>query len=252
MEYYGENSNSSFINSTIARTSGQTTVSLLNHFMDTLHLSNCIVWGLQAPHQVTVSGTSDRWGILEIGYSDLKGGQKGIMADTNSFIAWGEGNIDQEPLFAGSGGHPFELSDASPCLDAGTPDTTGLSLPAWDLMGNYRLWDGDGNGDTIIDMGAYEFGSVGMGEEESAVGSWQLAVIIYPNPASSLITVKCDELLTNCTFTIYNLHGQEMLRQRITKTTMVIDISRLPSGIYFHRTSTIGHRPSAMGKLVKL
>jgi hypothetical protein len=250
MEYYGENSNSRFINSTIARTSGQSAVPLLNHFMDSLHVSNCIVWGLQAPYQVSVSGTSDRWGILEIGYSDLKGGQKGIKADTNSFIAWGEGNIDQEPLFAGSGGHPYELSDASPCIDAGTTDTTGLSLPVWDLMGNYRLWDGDGNGDTIIDMGAYEFGSVGMGADQLAVGSWQLAVIIYPNPASSLVTVEADGLLTNCTFAIYNLHGQELLRQRITQATTVIDISRLPSGIYFHRTRTTDNGQSEIGKLV--
>jgi hypothetical protein len=91
--------------------------------------------------------------------------------------------------------------------------------------------------------------TVGVGQ--LAVDSWQLAVIVYPNPASSLITVEADELLTNCTFTIYNLHGQEVLRQRITQETTVLDISHLPSGIYFYRTSTIDHRQSAMGNLVK-
>jgi hypothetical protein len=91
--------------------------------------------------------------------------------------------------------------------------------------------------------------TVGVGQ--LAVDSWQLAVIVYPNPASSLITVEADELLTNCTFTIYNLHGQEVLRQRITQETTVLDISRLPPGIYFYRISNIDNRQSATGKLVK-
>ena len=90
-----------------------------------------------------------------------------------------------------------------------------------------------------------------VGVDKSEVKGQRLKVNIYPNPASSLITVESDELLTNSTFTIYNLQGQELLLQRITQTTMVLDISHLPSGMYFYRTSNIEHRTSAMGKLVK-
>jgi hypothetical protein len=91
--------------------------------------------------------------------------------------------------------------------------------------------------------------TVGVGQP--AVGGQRSAVRIYPNPASSLITVECDELLTNSTFTIYNLQGQEMMRQRITQAKSVIDVSRLPSGMYFFLlTSHVSHLTTT-GKLVK-
>jgi hypothetical protein len=95
--------------------------------------------------------------------------------------------------------------------------------------------------------------TVGVGQ--SAVGSWRpvpeseanrgSAVMIYPNPASSLITVETDNLLTNCTFAIYNLQGQELLRQRITQATTVLDISRLPSGMYFYHLTPHASRLTA-------
>ncbi|MBS4060287.1 MAG: right-handed parallel beta-helix repeat-containing protein, partial [Bacteroidetes bacterium] len=66
--------------------------------------------------------------------------------NVGGYVAPGEGNISVEPLFHGTGAHPYQLSPGSPCIDAGTPDTTGLSLPLMDLLGNYRIWDGDGDG----------------------------------------------------------------------------------------------------------
>lgn len=73
-------------------------------------------------------------------YSDIEGGIRG------------EGCIDLDPFFVLDGGsHPFELLEASPCIDAGPPDTTGLELPPLDLAGRPRLVNGR------LDMGAYEF-----------------------------------------------------------------------------------------------
>ena len=62
----------------------------------------------------------------------------------------GEGNIDEDPLFVGSGGHPFALLADSPCVNAGAPDTSGLRLPLVDIAGEQRV-DED-----RIDIGAYE------------------------------------------------------------------------------------------------
>jgi hypothetical protein len=62
----------------------------------------------------------------------------------------GEGNIDEDPLFVGSGEHSYALSSASPCVNAGRPDTTGLGLPPLDLAGLLRVAAGR------VDMGAYE------------------------------------------------------------------------------------------------
>jgi predicted outer membrane repeat protein len=52
----------------------------------------------------------------------------------------------------------LRLTDGSPALDAGTPDTTGLGLPENDLTGGPRVVDNDGDGtnDPVVDLGAYE------------------------------------------------------------------------------------------------
>lgn len=64
----------------------------------------------------------------------------------------GEGVIDADPLFRDQPPHAFALGDESPCIDAGTPDTSGLSLPAHDLAGALRVQNGR------VDIGAYEGG----------------------------------------------------------------------------------------------
>ena len=60
-------------------------------------------------------------------------------------------NIQEDPLFIDPDNGDFHLQECSPCINAGTPDTTGLNLPVFDLDGNPRIVDG------IIDMGAYEY-----------------------------------------------------------------------------------------------
>ncbi|MBN2214173.1 MAG: right-handed parallel beta-helix repeat-containing protein [Bacteroidales bacterium] len=60
-------------------------------------------------------------------------------------------NIDADPQFVDTTNFDFHLSDYSPCINAGKSDTTGLSLPATDLDGNPRIFDGR------VDIGAYEY-----------------------------------------------------------------------------------------------
>jgi hypothetical protein len=72
-----------------------------------------------------------------------------------------------------------------------------LGLPPWDILGNHRIWDGDGNGSAIIDMGAYEYGSPPVGVEERIVAepSSHIALQSFPNPF-------CDQ--TNIRFSMSN------------------------------------------------
>ena len=72
---------------------------------------------------------------------------------------------------------------------------------------------------------------------------------IYPNPSSKNITVERPELIHKSLLTIINLNGQEIIRCQITEPTTTIDVSTLPSGIYFVRLT--GERTVHMGKLVK-
>ncbi|MDP8286180.1 MAG: cohesin domain-containing protein, partial [Candidatus Electryonea clarkiae] len=66
-------------------------------------------------------------------------------------------NIFLDPEFIDFYTSEFNLSQNSPCIDAGIPDTTGLNLPQFDMNGNPRVVDGNGDGLAIIDMGCYEF-----------------------------------------------------------------------------------------------
>ena len=133
-------------------------------------LVNCIFWN-DNPDEICLSGTSS----VSVTYSDIQGGWTGT------------GNIDSDPLFADTANADFSLTENSPCIDAGTPDTTGLNLPPWDILGNQRIWDGDGDEIAIIDMGAYEYGAppyTGIDDRVVSESKTRSFLHNYPNPFS--------------------------------------------------------------------
>ncbi len=68
----------------------------------------------------------------------------------------GATNIWGNPMFSNAAQDDYTLASASPCIDAGTPDVTGLNLPALDLGGLPRIVDGNGDNLAQIDMGCFE------------------------------------------------------------------------------------------------
>ncbi len=91
------------------------------------------------------------WGLNEefisrvtVSYSDIEGGQDaiGLRNEFADFI-WLDGNIDADPLFHNPDNRDYRLTEDSPCIDAGDPDS-----PA----------DNDG---TPADMGAFAFPRIG-------------------------------------------------------------------------------------------
>lgn len=76
--------------------------------------------------------------------------------------------------------------------------------------------------------------TVGVGE--SAVGSQQSEVSIYPNPAINFITIELAYTTTlnkNTTLAIYNTNGQLLKQSQITKPQTVVNVSALNAGVYF-------------------
>ncbi len=76
------------------------------------------------------------------------------------------GNIDTDPMFMdpdglddvlGTGDDNFRLQPGSPCIDVGRNDALPSCLLT-DLDGLSRAFDGDVNGDAVVDLGAYESG----------------------------------------------------------------------------------------------
>lgn len=76
----------------------------------------------------------------------------------NPKVVNGGGNrLGQNPAFAGDGEHPYALKSASPAIDSGTMDNALVTLPQTDLAGKPRVYDGNNDGNSVVDMGAYEF-----------------------------------------------------------------------------------------------
>ncbi|MGD8451978.1 MAG: right-handed parallel beta-helix repeat-containing protein [Phycisphaerae bacterium] len=135
---------------------------------------------------------------INITYSDVTGGWEGL------------GNIDEDPLFVDPENGDFHLTAESPCIDAGDP----AFVPAageTDINGQYRLWDGDGNGSVIVDMGADEFGAPVLGDMncDGLVNNFDIRAFVlaitnpdayaaqYPNCNIMLADLNGDGLANN-------------------------------------------------------
>jgi hypothetical protein len=92
-------------------------------------------------------------------HCNIQGGPASIVTNNaNCVIRWGPGNIDVNPLFTNG----LQLAANSPCIDAGTnalsivSSNWGLSVSN-DFAGLPRPLDGNGDGNPLFDIGAYEF-----------------------------------------------------------------------------------------------
>jgi len=182
--------------------------------------------------------------LIRNGYSD-------IWQGPNSTINYSESNITGNPLFLGGDDicNPlyYSLALGSPCINAGTVDTTGFNLLPYDLAGNQRVWEGR------IDMGCFEYGSPPVANDDPiAPDIPAVSMTAYPNPFSVFTNIKVSTLnsgsdrpesVNNACVTIYNIKGQRVktiiLDPGKTGEQLTFwdgrdaDNTRCSSGIYF-------------------
>jgi hypothetical protein len=148
---------------------------MYNRFFTDVTVANSILWGNTASEGPQIALWVDS--VLSISYCDLQGGQQDVNV-MDSFVNWGGGNMDEDPCFAGPGywdlsgmwvDGDYRLLPGSACVDmannAGVPvdiddldgDGNTVELIPLDLGGDARIVDGDKDGNSVVDMGAYEF-----------------------------------------------------------------------------------------------
>jgi photosystem II stability/assembly factor-like uncharacterized protein len=57
--------------------------------------------------------------------------------------------------------------------------------------------------------------------------------ICYPNPARETLSIETTAFFGETTLALYNMNGQEVLKDQITNNKTTIDLSGLTSGVYF-------------------
>lgn len=194
-----------------------------------LELKNNIIFGNEtlmpgySPIQIYLSPPSN---LIDFAYS--------CNPDRPDFYQ-GEGNIHEDPQFvnptAGAGpdydglAADWSLLDSSPCVNAGTPDTTSLNLPATDLIGNPRIFG------IRVDMGAIENQLV-VGLPQNPLVNAHIEV--SPNPFGQSFKIVYPYLQHIRSISFYNQNGQllEVMQSFNDGELQIYDLANQCPGLY--------------------
>lgn len=204
-------SHAAFSNCTIANNYAASNGGAVDLYWDSdPTFTNCIFHGNRAGEEVQNLHVQNYiWHTCEASFVNccIEGGESSFDTGESGLGAYAE-NVDSDPLFiiptAGPGmAFDAELSnwhvldEQSPCLDAGTPDPSGLNVEPVDFEGDTRVQNG------IIDIGAYEGGEVVLPPTilEDPVGSsacWGQDVLLsVAYEGTEPISVQWYNLLTD-------------------------------------------------------
>jgi hypothetical protein len=125
-------------------------------------------------------------------------------------------------------------------FSAGQADYTSLAFsPSGEPYLAYQDWANSYKATVMM----YDSVFVGINEQKES------KLLLYPNPATDEISVDISEKAYGSNLTIIDIEGQQLITRQITEPKTQIDISNLPSGVYFLRL--INNRTVTVGKIIK-
>ncbi len=131
-------------------------------------------------------------------------------------------NLFLDPMFADTGAGDYSLTEESPCIDAGTPDST---------------YDPD---NTITDIGAIYFNQAEVPHNQQSESPETFRVSpAYPNPFNAVTRLRIDVPYTSSVHvSVFDILGRQVLVLKEDVHScgvheLVIDGSSLSSGTYF-------------------
>jgi hypothetical protein len=199
IETLGSGNTLSFKNCTIVKNSAQSgSGGAVALYYATADFVNCIVYENNSQYDDDNIYVDAGSGSATVNYSNL------IMPQYNTT---GNNNINTSPLFVDFDNNDFNLSESSPCIDAGID----VGIPY--------------NG-TAPDMGCFEF------EEPNSINDvFFTKNFIYPNPTNGVINF---EFANNNIqkLTISDIIGKQIIVKSEIKQNETINLSHIESGIY--------------------
>ncbi|MDD2422793.1 MAG: FlgD immunoglobulin-like domain containing protein [Candidatus Cloacimonetes bacterium] len=222
----GGNCDLTINNCTIANNSSVTQSGGLNLSIENcnVQVNNTIVSGNSPYEVVTYAFNESNYAGISFSNCLITGGDDSFIHVSGDIShTWVEGNQFGLPSFRGGDTTDplnYSLASNSPCIDSGTPDLDGLSLPPYDLAGNWRIWN------NVIDMGCYEYGSEPWVSNDDPVvpAIAKISLTAYPNPFHAFTNLKVNlpsgqdsglAAISEASINIYNLKGQKVKTIRL-------------------------------------
>jgi hypothetical protein len=123
--------------------------------------------------------------------------------------------------------NPFALTG----LEANTPYTVRVAVACTEtLVSAYESADF-----TTTDVGIFSADNDG-------------ALSLYPNPASTMVTLRVSEQLVGSTVSIVDVNGRVVMSEELNSQTLTLDLSEMAKGAYFVRIT--GDQATAVRKLI--
>jgi len=169
-----------------------------------VNIKNSIIWGNQKD-AIKVSAFSQTPIAITSSYSNI---DNVTINNPNTYTA-GTAMLNSNPLFVNTSASNFYLTGSSPCINAGID--VGFAYYS-----------------AAPEMGAYEFGSVGINEYVN-----NSSFSISPNPMNDYSIIRIKDNFIGGQIRIIDLLGREVKMVNVDAQEIIIEKTDLSAGTYF-------------------